>query len=94
MASRNADSAVHATLVATIKDTVTLNNEAGEVVIYNRSGTSDIFARWDGADPGIGADNSHVIRTNSERRFGPPITSAIEVRLISAGIPQYSVETV
>ena len=92
MATYNADNAVHARLVATVVDTVTLNYVAGEIIVYNRSGVSDLFFRVDGVNPVISGNNSHIVPVNSVRHIGPANPDAIEVRLVSAGIPYYSVE--
>ena len=92
MATHSAATAVHATLVATVVDTVTITSQSSELVIYNRSSLSDLYFRVDGTNPQIAGDDSHIVPINSNRRIGPPDPINIQVKLISVGTPPYSVE--
>ena len=94
MADRTAATAVSASLSSNIVDRIVLTGESvGEVIIFNRSGTQDIYVRIDGIDPVALGDNCHVVPSDTERRFGVN-PGAVDVRLIGSGPAAYSVEAV
>jgi hypothetical protein len=84
----------HATLVASTVDTVDLLDMAVPILITNR-GATDIYVRFDGTNPVVGADNTFIVQANTAKIFNlggglyPPDRT---VKLISVGTPSYSVE--
>jgi hypothetical protein len=99
MATYNVVQSSHATLVAATVDTVNLSSGATLLIISNRSAASgDIYFRYatNGASaqaPVTLAADSYVVPAGQTRAFTRPNTSQVtQVKLISAGAPDYSVE--
>lgn len=99
MASGTANIAYHSTLVASTVDTVTLDKGAEYITVVNRSGAAEIYFTvgttvTPPAAPTVGGNDTYVLpaATSSVRvasGIGP-----IEVQVISAGTPTYSVEVI
>lgn len=85
----------HGTLVANTVASVAITDHGGHLEIVNRSGTGEIWARFDGTNPVAEADDTFVIV--GARRF-PIVNLAITdvttvtVKLISTAALKYSVE--
>ena len=92
MATYTVNRAKHATLVALIVDTVNFNRDAATLVVTNRGTSADIFVRLDGTAPVINGDDNYVVPPGQTRDFGPANTEVPQIKLISAGLPAYSVE--
>lgn len=100
MASHAAVSAQHATLAALTVDDVTLSSGSIRLLrIQNRSAADTIFYTWGGrvtpSDPTVNGDDCFCLPPGAvdeldvtHERF----TSGAVVKLISSGIPSYSVE--
>lgn len=90
MATYTVDRAKHATLIATVVDTVNFNAEWGSIRVFNR-GMVDIYVRLDGTAPTVAGDECYVIPAGTAEDI---ITGAAIslIKLISSGIPAYSVE--
>lgn len=84
------------TLVAATVDTVTFTDDVDEIDIINLDGVAAIYYTVDGSTPTVEGANTRVLPSGtlsadrvSARGFSAPV-----VKLISAGIPKYSVEGV
>lgn len=107
MADYSATSAVHATLVASTPDSVSLSTVAGgygrkatTVTVFNRTGSDDIFFTVSSSgvqptDPAVGGDNTYVVPaaiTSVQVPVNPGVAqNAVVVKLISTGAEAYSV---
>jgi hypothetical protein len=94
MASYSGMRIKHATLVAATMDTVTLDGDYKQVEVVARDAVSEIYFTVDGPNPTVLGDNTHVLPQAIGRVTVPasaaPGTPTI-VKLISAGVPKYSV---
>ncbi len=85
----------HGTLVANTVTSLDITQHGGHLEIVNRSGTGEIFVRFDGVDPVVLADDTFVVV--GARRFpienlGISDVTTVNVRLISTAALKYSVE--
>ncbi len=85
----------HGTLTANQVTAVTISDHGGYLEIVNRSGTGEIYVRFDGTDPVVLADDTFVVL--GARRFdivnlGLIASSPVTARLISTAATKYSVE--
>ena len=94
MATYNVVRAKHATLVATVVDTVNLSAAFSTVRITNRGTLGTVFVRVDGVDPAVGADETFAVKNDFEKEVPIPNTAAVQVRLICSAASPYSVEGV
>jgi hypothetical protein len=98
MSTFNVVQASHSTLVAATVDIVNLSSAASLVVISNRSAASgDIYWRFSAGGqavaPTVAGADSFVVPAGQTRSYTRPSPSGItQVKLISAGTPDYSVE--
>jgi len=92
MATYNVVRTKHATLLATVVDTVNLSGSFGFVRVVNRSALGSVFVRVDGTDPVVSADETFSVDNNSEKEIPIPNTAAIQVRLVCSAAAAYSVE--
>lgn len=79
----------HGTLVADTVTTATIDIRRAGLEIVNRSETGEIWARFDGVNPVIGAADSYVIVGARSYVFS---SSPVTVKLISNAALKYSVE--
>lgn len=96
MATPTAARAVHATLTAATVDTATLTSPTGRFAIINR-GTDTISYLFGGAtsaDPTALGNDCFVVPGSATVTHDWNASSALVVKLISAGTPGYSIEAV
>lgn len=86
----DADTAVHGALVPSTVDRVTLKSAAGGRVRISNRGNAALFYRLDGIDPVVNGAESFVVSAGSSDVFSP-VSTPIEVRLISDQAVTYSV---
>lgn len=95
MANYSCIAATHQTLVGSTVDHVGVTGLFQQVMVTNRTGTSEIYVRLDGTDPTVGGQESFVLPAAvCSRVFDVDPTHALIVRLISSGAMAYSVEGV
>lgn len=76
-------------LAAGVVTTVTVKADGSGIQLVNRSQSGEIWVRMDGTDPVVKGDDSFAVL--GVRHF-PTRTGEVEVRMISSGTPEYSVE--
>lgn len=83
----------HGTLTAATVATVTIT--AGSDILVICHGTGPIYGRTDGVDPTVGGDDCFAVPSNGWRivRSGDRVGTR-DVKLISAGTPGFSVESI
>lgn len=94
MATYSVTRSKHATLVATVVDTINFDSPWSAMNVMNK-GNTDIYFKADYTNPTIAGDECLCIPAGEERSMScsPPSGELnTQVRLISAGIPQYSME--
>ncbi len=87
----------HNTLTADTVDTVTLGDRNyDQVMVTNRSGGNPIYFRVDGTAPTVEGDDTFVVAASAwaHKTIGLPDKESLQVKLISAGAEDYSVEAV
>lgn len=89
MADQAAIHAQHATLVATVVDTITFSGSGGDVRVRNRSTTADIYFTLDGETPTVLGDDNYYAGPGESVIVA---TQQKVIKLISAGAAAYSVE--
>lgn len=92
MATYNVAVAKHATLVATVVDTVNFSASVGYVRVHNRSNLGPLYFRLDGTNPSVGGDDSFVVDGNGEKVMVVPDPANVSVRLVASIAASYSVE--
>lgn len=84
--------ASHATLAAATVDTVTFTGrDLDEVEVINRDGLAPIHFTVDGSTPTVGGAKTFVLPGVGSLVVPVPTSGATAVKLISAGMPAYSV---
>jgi len=86
----------HGTLVSSTVATVTLDGEYSAVKVTNLTGGSDpIFFTVDGSAPTDAGEDTYSVAAlaGASRTVGVSVTGTTVVRLISAGTPEYTVES-
>lgn len=84
----------HGALVADTVATVTLKADFGEAIRIHNRGASDLFVRLDGTDPVVAAAGTSIVEAGDTKSFiVKKSDAALDVKLISSGTPDYSVET-
>lgn len=91
MATYNIDSAKHATLVATVVDTVNFSVYASAVRVTNRSG-NPLYITSDGATPTVAGDNCGLVDTNDSRVFVVADPDNVQIKLVCALTAAYTAE--
>lgn len=91
MASYTVKRAKTATLVASTVDTVTFNERRYEFAITNHDATAVVYVRFD-ATPTVEGDDASVVRPGDTIIRSFYHSPKLDVRLISAGTPKYTVE--
>jgi hypothetical protein len=85
----------HQTLTISTVDTVTFGAGVSAVEVYNRDATGVIYARVDGTNPVVGADENYIIGTALVIPFAGSESAATGgddvVKLISSTACAYSV---
>lgn len=83
--------AKHATSAAGVRDQIRFTKSGQQFEIVNLS-TSDIYVRFDGTDPVVGADDTDVVRAREAVSFLLPDSEATDtVKLISSANAEYHV---
>lgn len=81
----------HGTLVAATVATVTLDRDYDIVEVLNR-GDDEIFFRVDKTNPAVDGDDAYVVVSGQWVQVSVPGSAgSTNIRLISAGTPEYTV---
>ena len=91
MAAVTGNRSATATLAASTVDTVTLVKGEAQIVqvVHHGDATDVIYVRNDGVDPAVAEAENHVVLPGERATVAVPATG--ELRLISAGVPTYTV---
>jgi hypothetical protein len=86
----------HATLSATVVDTITFSEGVPHVEVINRTGTSEIYVRVGTSlaattDPAVGGDDCYVVPAVVGSYTIPMPEGPAVVKLVSSGAMAYSV---
>ena len=94
MSTYNVARAKHATLVLNVVDTINFSVPFAYIRVTNRSGLGAIWARADGTNPGVLADDSYLIDNNESKDIAVADVSSTHVKIVCAAAAVYSVEGV
>lgn len=90
MANYSVQTAKHATLVGATVDTVTFSANGTGLRVANRHATLALYFRFDATDPAAAGDDTYFVGAGTSVTITQ--RGVTEIRLISSGAADYSVE--